>query len=62
MLSDKCTETISIKVSPALKALYDDLLPEAKKHLKHQIIEDIERAIHDSRFKRGMYSGEAKED
>ena len=57
-ITDKCTETISIKVTPSLKALYDDLPPEFKKKTKQQMIEVIERTIHESRFRKGMYSGE----
>ena len=55
---DKCSETISIKVTPSLKALYDDLSQEQKKHTKMQLIEVIERNIHESRFRKGMYLGE----
>lgn len=55
MPEDKCTETISIKVTPSLKALYDNLTQEQKKHTKTQIIEVIEQNIHSSRFRKGMY-------
>jgi hypothetical protein len=55
-MADKCTENIGLKVPPALKALYDDLSPEIKKQAKRKIIEVIERAIYDSRYRFGMYS------
>jgi len=55
---DKCAETISIKVTPSLHALYENLSPEFKKRAKQAMIEAIESTIHDSRFRRGMYSGD----
>jgi len=54
--SEKTGPTISVKVPDALKALYDNLTPEQKKHCKQEIIEVIERNIHSSRFRKGMYS------
>ena len=61
-MADKCTENIGFKVPPALKALYDDLSPEIKKQAKRKIIEVIERAIYDSRYRFGMYSAKQNEE
>ncbi len=53
----KCTENISIKVSPAFHALYENLTPEQKKKAKQAMIDAIERTIYDSRYRPGMFSG-----
>ena len=58
MNADKCTETISIKVTPAIKAIYEALPDIFKKLWKKAAILALEKIFHDSRFKEGMYIGD----